>query len=281
MLQGLAIWHYPHRTMADNIRYFAALGLDSVSVHGAQFVNAIADPATSDAIALAIRETGVVFTVHYCLPRKHDPEAVAAFEAGIHAIAAWQRAHGSISVLSFDVPQPIRGGVGIGSYVDFVLKTVPDCKVAVEDFGLNAAEREQIAHLKGEPRFGYLVDIGHLFIRLRGQNQSGKALFTHAPDEHPVCEAPDSAVFKAAFASKEHPIFEMHLHNNDGVDDLHWFLEQGKMDVPAVAKALQEMSFEGVLTVESAPGFRFECRGKDADEGIGRTLEYWKKCCEI
>ena len=281
MLQGLAIWHYPHRAMVDNIRYFASLGLDSVSVHGAQFVNAIADPATSDAIALAVRETGVVFTVHYCLPRKHDPEAVAVFEAGISAIAAWQRTHGSIAVLSFDVPQPIRGGVGIGGYVDFVLETVPDCKVAVEDFGLNATEREQIVHLKGDPRFGYLVDIGHLFIRLRCRNQSGKALFTHAPDEHPVCEAPDSSVFKAAFESKEHPIFEMHLHNNDGVDDLHWFLEQGSMDVPAVARALKEMEFDGVLTVESAPGFRFECRGKDADEGIGRTLEYWKKCCEI
>ena len=281
MLQGLAIWHYPHRTMVDNIRYFASLGLDSVSVHGAQFVNAIADPASSDAIALAVRETGVVFTVHYCLPRKHDPEAVAVFEAGIHAIATWQKAHWSISVLSFDVPNPIRGGVGIGGYVDFVLETVPDCKVAVEDFGLNATEREQIAHLKGNDRFGYLVDIGHLFIRLRGRNQSGKALFTHAPDEHPVCESPDSTVFRSAFESKEHPIFEMHLHNNDGVDDLHWFLEQGKMDVSAVAKALQEMGFEGVLTVESAPGFRFECRGKDADEGIGRTLKYWKKCCEI
>ena len=65
MLQGLAIWHYPHRSMVDNIYYFAALGLDSVSVHGAQFVNAISDPAVWDAIALAVRETGVVFTVHY------------------------------------------------------------------------------------------------------------------------------------------------------------------------------------------------------------------------
>ncbi len=281
MLQGLAIWHYPHRCMVDNIRYFTALGLDSVSVHGAQFVNAIADPATADAIALAVRETGAVLTVHYRLPRGHDPEAVAVFEAGIHAIAAWQRAHGSISVLSFDVPNPIRGGEGIGGYLDFVLETVPDCKVAVEDFGLNTAEREQIAHLKGDDRFGYLVDIGHLFIRLRGQNQSGKPLFTHTPDEHPVCEAPDSAVFKAAFESKDFPVFEMHLHNNDGVSDLHWFLEQGELDIPAVARALKEMGFEGVLTVESAPGFRFECRGRDADEGIEKTLKYWKTCCEI
>ena len=53
------------------------------------------------------------------------------------------------------------------------------------------------------------------------------------------------------------------------------------MDIPAVAKALLARGFDGVLTVESAPGFRFECRGKDADEGIRKTLDYWKTCCEI
>ena len=280
MIQGLAIWHYPHRNMVENIRYFAALGLPSVSVHGAQFVNAIADPAMSEAIAAAVSETGVVFTVHYCLPRSHEPEAVAVFEAGIRVIANWQQVHGTIAVLSFDVPQPIRSGRGIGDYVDFVLDTVPDCRVAVEDFGLTADERAQIRHLKGNHRFGYLVDIGHLFIRMRGQNQSGKALFTNSPDEHIAVDAPTAEDFAAALDTKEFPIFEMHLHNNDGVSDVHWFLEQGSMDIPAVAKALREWGFDGVLTVESAPGFRFECRGKDADEGIVRTLAYWEKCCQ-
>ena len=280
MIQGLAIWHYPHRNMVENIRYFAALGLPSVSVHGAQFVNTIADPAMSDAVAAAVSETGVVFTVHYCLPRDRSPEAVAVFEAGIRAIAAWQRAHGTIAILSFDVPQPIRSGKGIGDYVDFVLDTVPDCKVAVEDFGLTPDEREQIQHLKGNPRFGYLVDMGHLFIRMRGQNQNGKALFTNSPDEHPAVDAPTAEDYASALNSKDFPIFEMHLHNNDGVHDLHWFLEQGSMDVPAVATTLQARGYEGVLTVESAPGFRFECRGKDADEGIARTLAYWEKCCQ-
>ena len=281
MITGLAIWHYPHRTMADNIRYFAALGLKSVSVHGGQFVNAIYDEAVSEAIAAAVAETGVVFTVHYCLPRTHAPEAVAVFEEGIRDIAAWQKAHGRISVLSFDVPQPIRSGCGIGTYVDFVLENVPNCRIAVEDFGLTADEWAQIRHLKGNPRFGYLVDIGHMFIRMRGQNQSGKTLFTNSPDEHGAVDAPSAEDFGAALDSKEFPIFEMHLHNNDGVSDVHWFLEQGSMDIPAVAKALLARGFDGVLTVESAPGFRFECRGKDADEGIRKTLDYWKTCCEI
>ena len=279
MLQGLAIWHYPHRCMVDNIRYFAALGLDSVSVHGAQFVAAIADPATAEALAAAVAETGVVFTVHYALPRNHEPEAVAIFEAGIAVISAWQRVYGHIAVLSFDVPQPLRAGKGIGSYVDAALEAVPDCRVAVEDFGLNESERAQISHLKGNGRFGYLVDIGHLFIRMRGENAGGKTLFTHAPDECPVNKAPDAAAFAAALVRKDLPIFEMHLHNNDGIHDLHWFLEEGEMDVPAFARALREVGFDGVLTVESAPGFKFECRGKDADEGIQRTLSYWEGLC--
>lgn len=279
MIQGLAIWHYPHRTMAENIRYFAARGLPSVSVHGTQFVNAIADPAVSEAIAHAVRDTGVVFTVHYCLPRGHSAEAVGTYVAGIRAIAAWQRIHGLIAVLSFDVPQPVRGGKGIGEYLDLALASVPDCRVAVEDFGLTPDEVGQIAHLKGNDRFGYLVDIGHLFIRMRGRNTSGKTLFTNSPYEALVTDAPDVGDFTATLAAKEFPIFEMHLHNNNGIDDVHWFLEQGSLDMSAVAKALREIGFDGVLTVESAPGFRFECRGQDADEGIARTLAYWQECC--
>jgi hypothetical protein len=266
--------------MVENIRYFASHGFDSVSVHGAQFVNAISDSATSEAIAAAVRETGVVFTVHYCLPRSHDSEAVESFHAGITAIADWQKAYGHIAVLSFDVPQPVRCGMGIGSYLGFVLDTVPACKVAVEDFGLNTSERKQITHLKDNARFGYLVDVGHLFIRLRDRNQSGKTLFTHTPDEHPATENPDAAAFEAALESKDFPIFEMHLHNNDGVNDVHWFLEQGELDVPAVARALRGIGFNGVLTLESAPGYKFECRGKDADEGILKTFAYWEQCCE-
>ena len=279
MIQGLAIWHYPHRTMVENIRYFAAQGFPAVSVHGAQFVNAIANPAVASAVADAVRDTGVTFTVHYCLPRSHEAEEVEIFAAGIRAIAAWQRAHGLIAVLSFDVPQPIRSGQGIGAYVDLALDAVPDCRVAVEDFGLTPDEAEQIAHLRGNGRFGYLVDVGHLFIRMRGRNSSGKTLFTHSPYECPLTDAPTDEAFRVALAAKAFPVFEMHLHNNDGIHDLHWFLEEGEMDVPAVARALREMEFDGILTVESAPGFKFECRGKDADEGILKTYAYWKKCC--
>ena len=278
MHQGLAIWHYPHRTIAENVRFFAAYGLDSVSVHGSQFARAIADPSGAEEIARAVSDTGQVFTVHGCLPRHHTPEAVEIFKAELNLWARWQNAYGLISVLSFDVPQTIRGGQGIGGYLQGVLDAVPLCKVAVEDFGLTVSEVEQISVLKGNDRFGYLVDLGHLFLRMKGVNTGGKVLFTNSPYEHPPVPCPDTTHFYNALVAKEFPIFEMHLHNNDGVSDLHWFLEEGSLNVSAIAKALRALHFQGVLTVESAPGFRFECRGSDADEGIRKTLEYWNTC---
>lgn len=272
MKNGLAIWHYPHRTIAQNVRFFAKNGFEALSLNGNRFVSAL-QRGEGEEIASAVKESGTVLTVHYCLPRSHNENDVAAFYNGIDLIEDWNQKHRLISVLSFDVLQPIRDN--IGAYIDYVMMHTEDCRVALEDFGLTPQERAQIAHLKGDPRFGYLVDIGHMYIRLCGKNQSGKALFTNRPDECPPTEKPDLAAFERAFASKEFPIFEIHLHNNDGVRDHHLFLEEGTLDVAVIARLLN--NFEGILTIESAPGFEFECYGKDADDGILKTYEYWKK----
>lgn len=277
MTQGLAIWHYPHRTIADNIRYFAAQGFEAVSAHGAQLVQALLSEQGAS-IAEALRQGGVQFTVHYTLPKSHAEEHVATYKTGIETLAAWQNTYGLIKILSFDVPAPIRDG--IASYVDIALAEVQGCFVAVEDFGLTPEERAQIEHLKENPRFGYLLDIGHMFIRLSGKNTGGKPLFTNRADECPASENPGYSEFMRAMASKEFPVFEMHLHKNDGEKDLHWFLEEGALDIPMIARVVRNMGFDGIMTIESAPGFRFECRGADADEGIMKTFDYWKECCK-
>lgn len=275
MTQCLAIWHYPHRSISDNIRFFANQGFPAVSVHGAQLVQALLC-GQGVSIAEAVQTSGALLTVHYTLPRNHEPESVEIYNSGIQVLAEWQKAYGLIKILSFDVPGPIRDS--ISSYLDTALSAIDGCLVAVEDFGLTPEERAQIEYLKVTPRFGYLIDIGHMFIRLRGQNSSGKPLFTNRPDECPPCENPGYDEFIRALASKEFPIFEMHLHNNDGEHDLHWFLEDGPLDIPMIARVVRDMDFNGIMTIESAPGFKFECRGKDADEGIMKTFDYWKKC---
>lgn len=274
MKTGLAIWHYPHRTVVENAAYFIKQGYDSISLLGTHMVDVCKNEADSRALAELVAQSGVVLTVHHLLPRTHDAADVAVFHDGVEAIAAWQKQYGLMAVYSFDVLQAIRGN--IVPYLQYVLDTVPGCKVAVEDFGLTPEERAQIEHLKAEPRFGYLLDIGHMFIRLVGQNISRQTLFTHSDSEGPVCEHPGTEAFLTAFRSKEFPVFEMHMHNNDGVEDMHYFLEDGALDVTGVSHAIKEFGFKGVLTIESAPGYRFECRYPESDERIAKSTAYWR-----
>lgn len=274
MLNGLAIWHYHHRNLAENIRFFAGKGFESVSSHGDIFYREISNPD----VAEALRETGVVFTVHHKLPLSHGEEDLSYFKQSILAMGKWQEQYGLISVLSFDVPQKIRDN--ITDYISFVLETVPDCKVAIEDFGLTPLEKEQIECFKTNDRFGYLIDVGHMYIRLRGKYKGEVTLFTNSVEEGGACENPGYEEFKSAFLSKEFPIWEIHLHNNNGVDDLHQFLEDGSLNVPVIAKLVKDIEFKGVLTNEGAPGFTFKCYGDDADNGILKSFEYWKGLCD-
>ncbi len=280
MKTGIANWHYPHRTLIENIEFFAANGFEAQALLGYQFLEELRSggEAAGDAIADAIRRTGTVATLHHKLPATHGVEDVYAFYLDIKLIAAWQKKHGLLEVLSFDVDQRIRDAVE--NYVGHVLEKVQDVKVALEDFGLTDAELAQVEHLKGNSRFGWLLDIGHMYIRLCGRNAGKHTLFVNSPMECLPTEAPGYREFMRAFTSKTFPIFEIHLHNNDGERDMHWFLPDGPLDIKAIARVLRDTGFDGVLTIESAPGFQFPCYGKEADEGILKTLDYWKKCSD-
>ena len=275
MKNGLAIWHYGHRTPVENAEFFAKQGFDSVSILGMHMVELCRDAEQSAALAEVIDSTGIVLTVHFKLPASAEDDEVVPFREGVAAMGEWQKRYGGISILSFDVPMHSREN--LVPYIEYVLEAVPDCKVAVEDFGLTESELEQTKTLTDKTdRFGYLLDIGHMYIRLKGQNTSGSRLFTTSLFECDASEHPDRNAFLKAFLSKPAPIFEMHLHNNDGARDLHNFLEDGTMDVDEAAAAIYDFGFDGVMTIESAPGYTFECFGKDADDGIMRTFEYWK-----
>ncbi|MBQ3151363.1 MAG: sugar phosphate isomerase/epimerase [Clostridia bacterium] len=276
MKNGLAIWHYPHRTTAKNVVFFAQNGFESVSINGTGFVIELKN-GLGDEIAEAVSSTGVYLTVHYCMPHSHSEEHVTAYLEGLKLISDWQKKYGFIKILSFDVPQSIRDN--ISEYINFALDGIENCSLALEDFGLTKEEREQIEYLKGNERFGYLIDIGHMYMRLRGVDKHKATLFLNSPDECEPSENPGFSQFSKAFVSKEFPILEIHLHNNDGENDTHLFLEDGTLKIEDIAKLLKSIDYKGVLTIESAPGYQFECAGADADNGILKTYSYWKECC--
>ena len=273
MKNGLAIWHYPHRTTAENIEFFAKNGFESLSLNGTGFVIELKN-SLGDIIAEAVGKSGIYLTVHYCMPHTHSDEHVAAFVEGLQLISEWQQKYGFIRILSFDVPQSIRDNVS--GYIDTALSGIDNCLIALEDFGLTVEERAQIEYLKGNDRFGYLIDIGHMYMRLRGIDKHKATLFLNSADECLPSEKPGLSEFTKAFDSKEFSIFEIHLHNNNGEDDTHLFLEDGTLEIECIAELLKNREYDGVLTIESAPGYQFECAGADADNGILKTYSYWK-----
>lgn len=273
MVNGLAIWHYPHRTDLENVRFFADNGFSSVSMHGWAMTEVSIDEKLSEDFASLIAEKNIVLTAHSKLPMSHNEEDVAKFKYSVDNIAKWQKKYGLLAILSFDVPQPIRDNVL--PYIEYALGYEQFKKIAVEDFGLTKEERAQIETLKGNERFGYLIDIGHMNIRLRGGNSEHINLFENSPEECPTTKAPGYNEFLKAFLSKEFPIFEIHLHNNDGFSDGHCFLEYGTIDIQNIADVLKKIKYDGVVTIESVPRLQ-GCHYPESDERILKTFELWK-----
>ena len=278
MINGLAIWHYPHRSPIENVIFFADKGFSSVSMHGNTMYRLCDDSNSAAELAAVVRKKGIVLTVHYKLPDTHSKEDIQAFEVAIDCMAKWQKEYGLLSILSFDVPEKIRDN--IQPYISYVLQYEQFSKVAVEDFGLTEQEKKQIEAFKEDKRFGFLIDIGHMYIRMRGENKRELTLFKNHPEECHVTSNPGYNDFMQAFATKEFQIFEIHLHNNDGENDLHYFLDDGTLDMEMIARVLRDIKYEGVLTIESAPGFMFECKYPESDERILQTFELWKRLSE-
>ena len=274
MKNGLAIWHYPHRNLIENIKYFAQSGFDSVSVHGNTMYSAITSPEEAIALAEVIKNTRVLLTVHSALPNNHTEDAVVEYKKKIDAYSKWQKEYGLIQILSFDVLQAIRNNVT--EYIEYALRQMPNTYIAVEDFGLTEEELKQLKPFCNNEYFGYLIDVGHMCIRIHGHNDSVLTLFSNSLLECPACTTPSYSEYLRAFQSKDFPIFEIHLHQNDGTEDIHQFLEDGAVDIPAIARVLKEIEFEGIVTLECAPGYRFECKYPESDRKIQESFDLWK-----
>ena len=273
MINGLAIWHYPHRNDLENARFFAENGFASISMHGRAMAKICMDEQRSADFAALIQEKNLVLTAHGKLPASHEKADVEEFKLYVDSVARWQKKYGLLAVYSFDVPQEIRDN--ILPYVEYILQYKQFEKVAVEDFGLTEAEKAQIEPLKGNERFGYLIDVGHMNIRLRGLNKEPLTLFTNSPDECPVTKKPSYQEFLRAFQSKDFPIFEIHLHNNDGVSDGHCFLEDGTIDMQIMADVLLDFGYDGIVTIESVPRLQ-GCVYPESDKRIVNTLGLWE-----
>jgi sugar phosphate isomerase/epimerase len=134
-------------------------------------------------------------------------------------------------------------------------------KFAVEDFPLDNLAIDYYSRdlrpLLDCSRYGILVDIGHMNLR-----RTGEAYFRAFTVGQYIERIP-------------RPIFEVHVHDNNGRQDEHKPLGEGNIDFAAIAAALKAIGFDGVSTIETAPSLHGRTPADDLPT-VQPSLEQWR-----
>jgi sugar phosphate isomerase/epimerase len=262
MRYGIAVWNYMTEgvSLCERVRQFASFGFDAVSFLPRQIVHLSASERSELAALLA--ELDLIATVHgKCDITEGEVETLAdSLGAALYAVtldAAWAPdSRGSfydgaeIVAALGRIARPTRG-----TPVRFGIEDFPRDQLALDHF------RRDLGPLLDEPRYGMLIDLGHMNIYLR----------THA---YYRGVEPDAYLRRLPV-----PLIELHVHDNDGRRDQHGPLGLGNADFSAVACTLRRIGFDGVSTIEIAPRHH----GAEIDEAIppaAESLASWRSLCE-
>jgi len=237
MRYAVAIWNYASADtpLAATVDEFANFGYDTISFTTAHLIRLPAE-VVRDA-AQVIEDRDLMVTMH------------GNFEPTIQQVAGCIEPFAErLLCLSCDaamVSEP-RGRLydteTMAPFLGEVLSMTEGTRtrVAIEDFPLDQsavdAYREDLAPLMEDPRYGILIDVGHMNMRLTQER------YFAGMSEADYLAGPPL------------PIVEVHLHDNDGQRDQHGHFGMGTVRFGAVAQALKAVGFDGVSTVEIAPG---------------------------
>jgi sugar phosphate isomerase/epimerase len=71
-------------------------------------------------------------------------------------------------------------------------------------------------------------------------------------------------------------LVEIHLHDNNGQRDQHAHFGFGSVPFAEVAAALKAITFDGVATIEIAPGFHERTPEESKPDAV-RSLQEWRR----
>ncbi len=276
MKMGVTIVHYPHRSICENVTFFAENGFDAIGFHGPDFYKEIKNPERGKTLAETIQKNKVAATVHHMIPKPEDKEACERFYDEMKAMKQWQTTYGLMDILSFDVWVEDRSRVT--KMMQYAIDTFAGTgtKIAFEDFPLNTYELIK-SGLNYTDEAGILMDFGHTNARLSATGPNPENYFLENKGEGAPLIPGDNSVeaFYMAFLKKPLPVYELHLHNNSGKADEHDFIEHGTADFRGIAKMLKKAGFQGIATFEMGPSLHGKT-GEAADKATIESLRNWK-----
>jgi sugar phosphate isomerase/epimerase len=71
-------------------------------------------------------------------------------------------------------------------------------------------------------------------------------------------------------------LLELHLSDNNGIEDQHLPLGMGGIDFDSLARGVKRVGFDGLLTIEIEPRPSLGDSGAMAKRDIIESLSYWR-----
>jgi sugar phosphate isomerase/epimerase len=254
MRWAAAVWNYeePGVALEDLLDEFAGFGCDTVALSSEQL--GTMDQART---AVHLRRRGLPATLHCTFETPADKVCRFAGLLGDLLLACtWDPIRVTDSRgTRYDVSEMVP-------LLQRVLAATGNARIGIEDFPLDREAldfyRRDLEPLLASPRFGMLVDIGHLNLRLA---------------EWPSLRGVSAGEYLRRLPL---PVWEVHLHDNRGKHDEHGHFGMGTVDFPAVAEGLHAIRFEGVSTIEIAPSFHGSTP-RESKPHLVESLVRWKE----
>jgi len=260
---GVAVWNWlePSTTLTDLLEELIAEGFEAISVQPRQILEA-EEGALADIIAL-LDEHEMPVTVHAAADRFTADLLEGLLDrlgTRLHAVTLDGVRHWAPTGMLWDAAGMVEtllmiDEVGAETGVHYGIEDFPIDAEAVAEFA------DDLAPVRGNERWGMLVDIGHLNLRRHDSAYFGSISVAQNIERLPV------------------PVVEVHVHDNPGDRDMHMPLGSGTLDYAQAAKALRARGFDGISTIEVCPSLHGE-RPSDVWETRAESLGRWRDAWE-
>jgi sugar phosphate isomerase/epimerase len=258
---GVAVWNWvePGQSLSALVRELAGMGFDVMSFLPGQLLSL--SQAQARALLAVLDGYRLPATVHGTCDL--EPDMIE------HTVTLLGR---RLLAFTLDPLQRTdsRGTLYAVNAMVALLQTIRDStrgtrvRFGIEDFPLDSLAldyyREELEPVLESPRFGILLDVGHMNLRM-GQEDYFATDVGDYISRLPL------------------PIVEVHVHDNGGERDSHEPLGAGDIPFPAVAGALMAVGFDGVSTIEIEPSFHGSTPAASKSH-LRRTFEVWRGMLE-
>ena len=225
---GIALWNIRKKSIVQTINHLSKMGFTAISFLGSSF-----EDASEKAVAEAIKRNKLVVTFHlafFAMRKKWFLKELKTRLDNINGFIKRNKLEKQVLNICFD---PAFDEVGTRHDVvynsnntikalKFSLKHTKRMKIGIENWIVNSkiSDFQRIRKAIKSKRLGMLLDLGHMNIAVK------KGLI-------------DRGNLYEYVSSLPLPIVELHVHDNNGLEDSHLPLGRGNMDYAEVFKTLK------------------------------------------